>query len=94
MILNPPELSQKQHALMSVILSYFIDHPEAKDTAEGVFQWWIPKGEVDYRYEDVIEALNELVRRGWLTKRVPAQNIFGLNKARTGEIQLFLRKEK
>jgi len=42
-ILNPSELSQKNHTLICLILSYFIDHPDAKDTAEGVLQWWIPK---------------------------------------------------
>ena len=79
---------------MCLILSYFIDHPDAKDTAEGVLQWWIPKGKVEYRQEDVAEALDGLVARGWLTKRAPSQNLFGLNKALTGEIQAFLREDK
>lgn len=92
--MNPPELSQKNHTLICSILSYFIDHPDAKDTAEGVFQWWIPKCEVEYRQEDVAEALDRLAGRGWLTKRTPSQSLFGLNKERTGEIQKFLQEVK
>ena len=83
---------ENRQKLLQDILLYLIEHPEAKDTAEGVMQWWIAKGNVEYRQEEVEEVLNGLVTKGWLTKRSSLPSLFGLNKERAAEIQRFLLK--
>jgi hypothetical protein len=55
--------------VMQKILSYLLDHPDAKDTIQGILQWWLPHGGMVWRQEEIQEALDVLVARGWLTQR-------------------------
>jgi hypothetical protein len=75
------------------ILRYLIDHPDAKDTIQGILQWWLPGGLVIWEEEDVREALELLVAKGWLTQRqtTPSQKIYGVNTEKLEEIKAFLR---
>ena len=79
-------------ALIRQILDYLIQHPNAKDTIEGISQWWLPKEEGASQRKDVEAALDWLVAKGWLTERAPAQTLFGLNRERVAEIQRFLQE--
>jgi hypothetical protein len=76
------------------VLQYFIDHPDAKDTMQGILHWWLPGGIVAWEEEAVEEALNALVARGWVTRRqtISAQQLYGVNKAKLEEIKMFLRE--
>lgn len=91
-MLDKSGAQENRQKLIQDILAYLIDHPEAKDTAEGVMQWWVVKGDAEYQQEEVEEALDGLVTRGWLTKRSPLPSLYGLNKERVAEIQRFLLK--
>jgi len=75
------------------ILSYLLDHPDAKDTIQGILQWWLPQGGTAWRQEEVQEALDVLVTRGWLTHRhTPScQMLYGMNTDKLEEIREFLR---
>jgi hypothetical protein len=76
------------------ILRYLIEYPEAKDTTNGILRWWFPRGGVDrVEEEEVQEALDTLVARGWLTQRqtITSQKLYGMNKEKLEEIKLFLR---
>jgi hypothetical protein len=71
------------------ILDYLLRHPGAKDTREGVINWWIAKPCPDERM--VIEVLDALVVRGWILKReTSSQPIYSLNHAQLNEIREFL----
>jgi hypothetical protein len=76
------------------ILRYLIEYPEAKDTTNGILRWWFPQGDVDRPEEEVQEALDILVTRGWLTQRqtITSQKLYGMNKEKLEEIKLFLRE--
>ena len=76
------------------ILGYLIEHPDAKDTTHGILRWWFPQGDMDRAEEEVQEALDTLVARGWLTQRqtVTSQKLYGMNKEKLEEIKLFLRE--
>ncbi len=76
------------------ILHYLIEHPEAKDTLQGLHRWWLPGGVVAWEEEAVQSALDVLVARGWLTQRptTTSQTLYGLHKEQLEEIQEFLRE--
>ena len=76
------------------ILRYLIEHPEAKDTTNGILRWWLPRGGMDRAEEEVQEVLDTLVARGWLTQRqtITSQKLYGMNKEKLEEIKLFLRE--
>ena len=75
---------------------YLTEHPDAKDTMQGILQWWLPGNLVDWEEGAVQEALDELVARGWLTQRqtTPSQQLYGLNREKMEEIQTFLRERE
>ena len=76
------------------ILHYLIEHPDAKDTIQGILRWWLPGGISEWEEEAVQEALDGLVARGWLTQRqtTPSQQLYGLNKEKLEEIKVFRRE--
>jgi uncharacterized protein with von Willebrand factor type A (vWA) domain len=78
--------------LTHAILAYCIDHPDAKDTLEGIFDWWFR--EARWRIDEVQTALEDLTAQGWLTRRSmrPAEMIYGLNKEKIAEIEAFLKR--
>jgi hypothetical protein len=51
------------------ILQYCVEHPCAKDTPEGILQWWRLKDISEWGEEDVQKALDFLTSKGWLTER-------------------------
>ena len=80
--------------VISHILHYLIEHPDAKDTVQGLHRWWLPGGVVAWEEEAVQSALAVLVARGWLTQRptTTSQTLYGLHKEQLEEIQEFLRE--
>jgi len=78
------------------ILHYLTEHPDAKDTIQGIPRWWLPKNPVERRKEEVREAVDVLVARGWVTKRqiTPSRSLYGMNKEKLEEIKVFLREHE
>lgn len=76
------------------ILHYLTVHPDAKDTVQGILRWWLPKDEGAWSKEEVQEALDILVARGWVTQRrtIPSRTLYGLNKKQLEEIKAFFRE--
>jgi hypothetical protein len=76
------------------ILRYLVDHPDAKDTVQGIVRWWLPGGIAAWEEEAVQEALDVLVARGWLTQRqtTSSQQLYGVNKERLEAIKVFLQE--
>jgi hypothetical protein len=83
---------QIDETLIRLILQYLIDHPDAKDTSEGIQKWWLPEGHSDRSRDEVQSALNLLSSKGWVTKRgrIPSKEIYGINKDCISEIRSFL----
>ncbi|ULA68044.1 MAG: hypothetical protein LZF62_310118 [Nitrospira sp.] len=75
------------------ILDYLVRHPGAKDTREGVINWWIAKPCPDERV--AMEALEAFVARGWILKRATSsQPIYSVNHAQLNEIREFLTQNR
>jgi hypothetical protein len=78
------------------ILDYLVHHPSAKDTHEGVHNWWLaalPHHDVDD--QAVIACLEELVALDWLARRPStAGAIYSLNRNYLSEIRRFLEQDQ
>ena len=54
--------------LESAISEYLLRHPQAADTLEGVFQWWLGEYAISASREKISQALENLVQRGVVEK--------------------------
>ena len=86
--------SGRREMLIRCLLWYVLQHPDAKDTLQGILQWWLPRDRVERGEKEVQEALDELVARGWLTRRQPppSQTLYGVNREKLEEIEAFVRE--
>ena len=76
------------------ILHYLIEHPDAKDTIQGILHWWLPGAIENWPEAVVQEALDVLVAKGWMTRRqtTSSQQLYGVNREKLEEITAFLRE--
>jgi Fe2+ or Zn2+ uptake regulation protein len=54
--------------LENAINEYLLQHPQAADTVEGVFQWWLTEFAISASREKISQALENLVQRGVVEK--------------------------
>lgn len=82
--------------LIRHLLRYLLEHPDAKDTTQGILLWWLPQGGVKPGEEEVQKVVDGLVARGWLTRRqtTPSQTLYGVNREKLEEIKAFLRERE
>jgi hypothetical protein len=58
--------------VMKAILAYLRAHPQAKDTAAGIVQWWLPPVVRAAQPREVQEALERLAAAGLIrAKNLP-----------------------
>jgi hypothetical protein len=74
------------------ILEYFLRHPAAADTLEGVARWRLLEEVIYRRVEEIREAVGWLVVRGLLLRDAApgAGPLFRLNAQRTTEARQLL----
>lgn len=77
------------------ILRYLQGHPDAKDTLEGIAQWWLLKEWTERKYNQIESSLSDLVSRGLVIerRREGMPPYYWLNRAKQNEIKQFLSKE-
>jgi len=73
-------------SIQRLVLDYFMRHPEAKDTAEGIRLWWLPAGHT-LDLPEVTAALDDLVARHWLHGRGA---LYALNIDQVPSVRTFL----
>ena len=92
-LVEDDESRGEQLRLIREILEHVAKHPDAKDTAEGIHNFWLSRQTAQQSRDKVREALKYLVeKKGWLTKKVSgaAVTLYGLNKDRAHEVESFL----
>jgi hypothetical protein len=80
-------------SLVRGILLYVVEHPDAKDTLEGINEFWLGHGRIHYGKTKVRDALEFLAEtKHWLTKNKAGASVtlYGLNKERLAEINRYL----
>jgi hypothetical protein len=76
------------------ILSYFIRHPQAADSLEGIAEWRILDEKLRRSLEETREALDWLVRKGFLREEEHlSRPIFHLNEEKAAEVERFLGRD-
>lgn len=78
------------------ILRYLDGHPDAADTADGVFEWWLLKQSMDEEKEVVERALRALVARGLVraVHSADSRTHYHLNVDRLEECREFIREAR
>jgi hypothetical protein len=76
------------------ILEYLVRKPEAKDTLQGIVDWWLSSTRSNSKRDEVRDVLEELVERKWVkVTETRTRTVYGLDIDRLGEVKEFLRKE-
>ena len=74
------------------ILEYLQGHPDAKDTLEGIAQWWLLKEWTERKHQEIEASLTDLVSRGLVIerRREGTPPYYWLNRAKQNEITQIL----
>ena len=78
--------------LVKDTLRYFLDHPEAIDSVEGIAKWRLMEEALRRRVAEIQEALDWLTTEGYLTSttRPGTDTLFRLNPERLRAAQEFV----
>jgi len=78
------------------ILRYLSENPEAKDTLEGIAEWWLLREWAARKLPAVERVLRDLVARGVIAENRIGQQpaSYGLNRDKLSEVLQILSKHK
>lgn len=81
--------TEKSH-ICHEILSYLAEHPDAKDTIEGIIEWWLLEQKIKHQADIVKEALEELINKGLIMERKNknAHSYYQLNQGEYEKIRI------
>ncbi len=81
---------------VSSILNYLVKQPGAKDTFQGIAEWWVMKEQINQSLENISDAMDMLVSKGFIiVKEYHDQpNYYQLNEEKLPEIKVELEKFK
>ena len=85
--------SRNTAQLAREILAYLTDHPDARDTLDGITEWWFLEQEIKRRMAEVKGALTELVAKGLVLEQrgKDTQIHYRVNKRKWGAIHALLQ---
>ncbi len=71
------------------ILRYLLSHPDAKDSIEGIMQYWIRRQQLEQNIEEVAAVVNGLVDKSILVQRIGTGTgtIYSINSSKVEEIK-------
>ena len=87
-----PKPFQTDHEIASQILSYLDKHPAAKDTLDGIAQWWLLREWSERRLVEVEGAIAFLLSKDLIleTRRKGLPAYYQLNQTKLKEISAML----
>ena len=70
------------------IMFYLAEHPDSKDTLDGIMQWWLLERKIIYQTNNIQEALAELIENGLVLehKNRNSQISYSINQGKYGDI--------
>ena len=75
------------------ILAYLVDHPKARDTLEGIVEWWLLERQIRFQTARVKEALSNLIARGFILEKKGSNSKihYRVNQSRLEEIKKLVK---
>lgn len=75
------------------VLEYLLRNPDARDTLEGIIEWWILEREISLRTKQIREAIQILVEKGLVLKHETADSRlhYTINANRYKEVEDFIK---
>lgn len=88
------KVRQQRSRIADEILAYLAAHPDARDTLEGIVQWWLLEQEIKRWTADVEAALADLIGEGLVIEEpgVDAKLHYRLNQPLAEEVGLLKGK--
>jgi len=75
------------------ILAYVLDHPEAKDSLEGIRHWWLTGPQRGLPEAQILAALEGLIRSGLISAVGRGEGaVYGMRQGHEPEIRAFLEE--
>jgi len=83
---------QQEPEIAREILHYLQVHPDAKDTLEGIAQWWLLKEWTERKFQQIEATISQLVERGLIVerRRPGLPPYYWLNRTKQDEISRIL----
>jgi hypothetical protein len=78
------------------ILTYLVEHTQARDTLEGILHWWLLEQQIKRWLPQVQEALVELIAQGWVreSKGRDGQIHYCINRRKARQIHAMLKRSE
>ena len=92
---TPDNLNNNEKAhICNEILSYLVEHPDARDTIEGIVGWWLLEQKIKHQANVVKEAIEELVDKGLILEYQGknAHSYYQLNRDEYEKIRALAKK--
>jgi hypothetical protein len=86
---------ESEQQIAREILQYLEEYPDAKDTLEGIAQWWLLKSLAAKKVMEVERALTFLLCEGLIieTRREGSPPLYRINRNKEKEIREMLKSE-
>lgn len=77
-------------------MRYLQTNPEAKDTLQGIAEWWLLQEKIAAAVDQVSNAVKWLVANGYLVeKQIPGSTVYyEINPARRDDVLKFLAENE
>lgn len=86
-------MDNQNRPLADEVLAYLMQHPEARDTTEGIADWWLLEQRIRSAVAEVQAALGALVSQEFVVAREcrDGRTYYRLNRAKEREVRRYLR---
>jgi hypothetical protein len=87
------ELKDETQETANKILAYLMANPDAKDTLEGILDWWLLQQDLKRNIALVRKALDELIDKKFLLERKgnDRQKYYHVNHEKLNEIATLIK---
>lgn len=91
-----PDKTNEQTELALRILRYLYANPNAKDTLDGITEWWLLRVKIEEAVKDVANAISWLVAKGFvLQKQLPdSTTIYTINPGNKKNVHQFIKESE